>query len=66
MNQFELFGVGRNSADQPFESLGQVLAFHKAVKGIAKNEALEVVSADRDGVTARKENGREVRTCLAA
>jgi conjugative relaxase-like TrwC/TraI family protein len=39
---------------------GQVLAFHKAVKGIAKNEALEVVGADRDGVTARKENGHEV------
>jgi ATP-dependent exoDNAse (exonuclease V) alpha subunit len=36
---------------------GQVLAFHKQVKGIAKNEALEVVSADKRGVTARKANG---------
>jgi hypothetical protein len=36
---------------------GQVLGFHKAVKGIAKNEALEVVSGDKRGVTARKTNG---------
>jgi len=40
---------------------GQVLEFHKAVKGVAKNEALEVVSADKSGVTARKENGESVR-----
>ena len=33
---------------------GQVLEFHKAVKGVAKNEALEVMSADRSGITARK------------
>jgi hypothetical protein len=36
---------------------GQMLAFHKAVKGVAKNEALEVVRADKRGVTARKANG---------
>jgi conjugative relaxase-like TrwC/TraI family protein len=40
---------------------GQVLEFHKAVKGVGKNEALEVVSADKSGVTARKENGESVR-----
>ena len=39
---------------------GQVLTFHKKVKGIAKNESLEVVSGTRDGVTARKANGQEV------
>jgi ATP-dependent exoDNAse (exonuclease V) alpha subunit len=36
---------------------GQVLAFHKAVKGVAKNEALEVVSADQSAITARKVTG---------
>jgi ATP-dependent exoDNAse (exonuclease V) alpha subunit len=36
---------------------GQVLAFHKAVKGVAKNEALEVVSADQSAITARKATG---------
>jgi ATP-dependent exoDNAse (exonuclease V) alpha subunit len=30
------------------------------VKGIAKNESLEVISASRDGVRARKSNGQEV------
>jgi ATP-dependent exoDNAse (exonuclease V) alpha subunit len=39
---------------------GQVLTFHKAVKGIAKNESLEVISADTDGVKARKANGQDV------
>jgi conjugative relaxase-like TrwC/TraI family protein len=39
---------------------GQVLSFHKDVKGIAKNESLEVISASRDGVRARKSNGQEV------
>jgi conjugative relaxase-like TrwC/TraI family protein len=36
---------------------GQVLAFHKAVKGVAKNESLEVVSADQSAITARKATG---------
>jgi conjugative relaxase-like TrwC/TraI family protein len=40
---------------------GQVLEFHKAVKGVGKNEALEVVSANKSGITARKENGKAVR-----
>jgi conjugative relaxase-like TrwC/TraI family protein len=40
---------------------GQVLEFHKAVKGVGKNEALEVVRADKSGITARKENGESVR-----
>lgn len=39
---------------------GQVLAFHKQVKGVAKNEALEVVGADKRGVTARKANGETI------
>ena len=39
---------------------GQVLAFHKAVKGIDKNEALEVVTADKNGVIARRWNGQDV------
>lgn len=39
---------------------GQVLEFHKDVKGVAKREALEVVSADRGGITARKANGQSV------
>jgi hypothetical protein len=36
---------------------GQILSFHKAVKGVAKNEALEVVSSDKRGITTRKTNG---------
>ncbi len=40
---------------------GQVLAFHKAVKGVAKNESLDVVSADRGGITASKGTGEEIR-----
>jgi conjugative relaxase-like TrwC/TraI family protein len=40
---------------------GQVLAFHKAVKGVSKNEALEVVGADKSGITARKDNGQAVK-----
>ncbi len=41
---------------------GQVLEFHKAVKGIArKNEALAVISADKTAVIAQRENGEEVR-----
>jgi conjugative relaxase-like TrwC/TraI family protein len=39
---------------------GQVLTFHKDVKGIAKNESLEVISAGKDGIRARKANGQEV------
>jgi ATP-dependent exoDNAse (exonuclease V) alpha subunit len=39
---------------------GQVLTFHKAVKDVAKNESLEVVSAGKDGVKAHKADGKEV------
>ena len=39
---------------------GQVLEFHKATKGVSKNAILEVVSADKDGVRARKSDGREI------
>jgi len=40
----------------------QVLEFHKPVKGIAlKNESLEVVSADKHGITARKANGNTIK-----
>ena len=39
---------------------GQVLGFHKAVKGVMKNEAVEVVSADERDVTARKSNGETI------
>lgn len=39
---------------------GQVLEFHKAVKGVSKNEALEVVSADESSITARKATGQDV------
>jgi ATP-dependent exoDNAse (exonuclease V) alpha subunit len=39
---------------------GQVLEFHKAVKGIGKNEALEVVSSTKNAVTARNANGDTV------
>jgi conjugative relaxase-like TrwC/TraI family protein len=39
---------------------GQVLIFHKATKDIDKNEALEVVTAGKTGVAARKPNGQEV------
>jgi conjugative relaxase-like TrwC/TraI family protein len=39
---------------------GQVLTFHKAVKGVNKNESLEVINAVRDGVKARKSNGQDV------
>lgn len=40
---------------------GQVLEFHKAVKGIAKNEALEVVKAHSGQITARKLDGTNVQ-----
>jgi len=40
---------------------GMVLEFHKAAKGIAKNEALEVLSANKTAVTARKANGAAVQ-----
>jgi hypothetical protein len=40
---------------------GHILEFHKAVKGVAKNEALEVIRADKTGVTARKPSGETVR-----
>jgi len=40
---------------------GQMLEFHKAVKGVAKNEALEVVSADKSGITARKADGQMMK-----
>jgi conjugative relaxase-like TrwC/TraI family protein len=33
---------------------GQVLEFHKTVNGVNKNEALEVVSAGKSGITARR------------
>ena len=39
---------------------GQVLEFHKAVKGVSKNSALEVVSTDRDEVRVRKADGQEI------
>jgi conjugative relaxase-like TrwC/TraI family protein len=39
---------------------GQILTFHKSVKGIAKNESLEVIGASKEGVKARKDNGQEV------
>jgi hypothetical protein len=39
---------------------GQVLEFHKAVKGIRKGEALEVVGTDKGHVTARKADGAVV------
>ena len=40
---------------------GQILEFHKAVKGVQKNEALEVISADENGVAARKVNGGSIK-----
>ena len=40
---------------------GQVLAFHKAVKGVGKGEALAVVSAAKDTVTAQRVNGSQVK-----
>ena len=39
---------------------GHVLEFHKASNGVRKNEALEVVSADKGGITARRSNGEAV------
>lgn len=45
---------------QKYEA-GQVLGFHKSVKGIAgKNEGLEVIRSDKRGITARRENGETV------
>lgn len=41
---------------------GQVLEFHNPVKGIAlKNESLEVIGADKHGISARKLNGNTVK-----
>jgi conjugative relaxase-like TrwC/TraI family protein len=39
---------------------GHVLEFHKASKGVRKNEALEVVSADKSAITARRASGEAV------
>jgi ATP-dependent exoDNAse (exonuclease V) alpha subunit len=39
---------------------GQVLEFHKAVKGVSKNEALEVIRSSKTAVTARNARGGEV------
>jgi hypothetical protein len=38
---------------------GQVLGFHRAVKGIGKDEALEVVRADEKRVIVRNQHGEE-------
>ena len=39
---------------------GQVIEFHKAVKAVAdKHETVEVVRADRTGITVRRANGSE-------
>ena len=38
---------------------GQILEFHRAVKGVAKNEALEVLRIDAHGITARNARGEE-------
>jgi ATP-dependent exoDNAse (exonuclease V) alpha subunit len=43
---------------------GQILGFHRAVKGIAKNETLEVVRSEEKRVTVRNERG-ELRTITA-
>ena len=40
-------------------STGQVLGFHRAVKGIAKNETLEVVRVADKGVVVRNADGEE-------
>ena len=40
-------------------SAGQVLGFHRAVKGIAKNETLEVVRVADKGVVVRNDVGEE-------
>ncbi|MGA2576493.1 MAG: AAA family ATPase [Bryobacteraceae bacterium] len=38
---------------------GQILGFHRAIKGIARNEALEVVRVEGERVIVRNESGRE-------
>jgi ATP-dependent exoDNAse (exonuclease V) alpha subunit len=43
---------------------GQVLEFHKAVKGIARHESLEVVSADTNGIIGRKVDGQTVKVTM--
>lgn len=40
---------------------GHLLEFHRAVKGVQKNESLEVITADKTGVAARKCSGEMVR-----
>jgi ATP-dependent exoDNAse (exonuclease V) alpha subunit len=40
---------------------GQILEFHKAIKGIAKNEALEVLSANKSAIRARNATGESIR-----
>lgn len=41
---------------------GQVLAFHRAVKGIAKNEAVEVVRVEDKRIIVRNEDGERTLT----
>jgi hypothetical protein len=40
---------------------GQVLAFHRAVKGLSKNEAAEVVRMQPDGIVTRTSAAQERR-----
>jgi ATP-dependent exoDNAse (exonuclease V) alpha subunit len=41
--------------------MGQVLSFHRAVKGISKNETVEVVCVQTDGLVIRTSAGEERR-----
>jgi AAA domain-containing protein len=39
--------------------LGQILGFHRAIKGIARNEPLEVIRVEGERIIVRNESGRE-------
>jgi len=38
---------------------GQILGFHRAIKGIARNESLEVIRVEGERIIVRHESGRE-------
>jgi conjugative relaxase-like TrwC/TraI family protein len=42
-------------------SAGLILEFHEATKGVRRHESVEVVAADKTGITARKQDGSSVK-----
>jgi conjugative relaxase-like TrwC/TraI family protein len=52
------YTIAQKSDPRNFKS-GQILEFHRAVKGVGKNEALEVIGIDDRTIVARNAGGEE-------